>query len=248
MSLRIAREEVYLPLPISIEHAMSMYGRKDYLVPLEETRIPEWVLNELREIGVKTAARGLVFIDSGIEGSGVPTVEGGFGVAYSVLCGLAMKNGAQHIRMSRIMLVDFNLCWKAGKFYQQENPKGKEMKKPTNVQMSFLDKTARDLFAKHGITTAEFSRVNPFLQVFIIPTVVGEAKVKAFANDLFHSLNVLPDDETIAVAEANHYCALDVDNEQGCYLVVFNHPAIFDYPEDSPEGGCAYGVWKRRVG
>ena len=122
------------------------------------------------------------------------------------------------------------------------------MKEPTNVQIAFLDKTARDLFAKHGITTAELSRVNPFLQAFIIPIAVGEAKVKAFANDLFHSLNILPDGETMAVAEANHYCALDVDNEQGSYLVIFNHPAIFEYPEDSPEGGCAYGVWKRQVG
>ena len=119
MSLRIAREEVYLPLPISIEHAMSMQGRKDYFVPVEETRIQERVLNELREIGAKAAARGLVFIDSDIDESGVPTVEGGFGVAYSVLCGLAMKNGTQQIQMSRITPVDFNLCWKAGKFYQQ---------------------------------------------------------------------------------------------------------------------------------
>ena len=125
MSLRIAREEVYLPLPISIEHAMSLQGRKDYLVPVEETRIQERVLSELKEIGAKAAAIGLVFIDSDIDESGAPTVEGGFGVAYSVLCGLAMKNGAPHIRMSHITPVDFNLCWKAGKFYQQENPKEK---------------------------------------------------------------------------------------------------------------------------
>lgn len=130
MSLRIAREEVYLPLPISIDHAMSIKGKKDYLVPVDETRIPEWVLNELREIGAKATARGLVFIDSDIDEFGAPTVEGGFGVAYSVLCGLAMKNGAPHIRMSRITPVDFNLCWKAGKFYQQE--KKRERNEETN--------------------------------------------------------------------------------------------------------------------
>lgn len=244
MALRIAREEVYLVLPMSIEHAMSMQGKKDYSVPVTGTRIPEWVLNELEEIGSKATARGLIIIDSDVDSSGCPTVEGGFYAAYSVFCSLVMKNGVRHIRFIRIEPVDINLYWRAGKFYQQYDSKDGEVGKPTNVQMAFLNKIARDILTRHGIKRAEISRANPFLQALLIPLSVGEATIRAFANDLFHALNLLPDDETISVAKANHYCALGTDTEGGNYLVIFNHPAIFDYPEDSPEGRCAYGEWK----
>lgn len=245
MSLRIVREEFYLLLPISIDNAISMQGQKNYSVPVAETKIPDWVLNELKEIGAKAAARGLVIIDSSIDSSGALTVKGGCNVAYSVFCGLFMKNGVQHIRFSHIETVDFNLYWKDGKFYQQVKLKERnEMNTPTRVQVAFLDKTVRDIVSRHGLTSAEIARVNPFLQAFIIPMSTEETAVVAFANDLFHALRVLPDYDLINVGEANHYCALDADEEHGSYLVIFNHPAIFDYPEDSPEGECAYGAWK----
>ena len=245
MSLRIAREEFYLLLPLSIDHAISMQGQKNYTVPIAETNIPDWVLNELKEIGAKAAARGLVIIDSGVDSSGVPTVKGGFYVAYSVFCCLGMKNGVQQIRLSRIEPVDFNLYWKDGNFYQQDEPKErKQMNTPTRVQMAFLDKIARDVVSRHGITAAELSRVNPFLQALLVPMSVEESVVKDFANDLFHALRVLPDDDDMNVGESNYYCALDLDTEHGYYLVIFNHPAIFDYTKDSLEGKCAYGAWK----
>ena len=244
MSLRIAREEVYLLLPISIDHAISMQGQKNYSLPVEETNIPVWVLTELKEIGSRTDARGLVIIDSGIDSTGVPTVKGGFNVAYSVWCGLSMKNGVRHIRFRHIEPVDFNLYWKAGKFYQQEYIPNVDLKKPTNVQMAFLDKIAIDLLTQHGIETAEVSRVNPFLQALLIPLSVSETEMRAFANDLFHAFKLLPDDDNLNFAEATPYCGLDIDEDRGYYLVIFNHPLIFDYPEDSPEGRCAYGEWK----
>ena len=117
------------------------------------------------------------------------------------------------------------------------------MNTPTHVQIAFLDKIVRDAASRHGITTAELSRANPFLQALLVPVSVEESVVKDFANDLFHSLRVLADEDNMNVGESNHYCAIDVDTEHGCYLVIFNHPAIFDYPEDSPEGKCAYGAW-----
>ena len=244
MSLRIAREDVYLLLPISIGHAISMWGQKSYSVPISETNVPDWVLDELKAIGSKAVARGLVIIDSDIDRSGVPTIKSGFNAAYSVSCGLSMKDGVQCIHFSHIETVDFNLCWNSGKFYQIDEPKGDQMNKPTNVQMAFVDKIARDVASQHGITSAELSRVNPYLQALLVPMSVEEGVVKAFANDLFHALRVLPNDDIMSFGEANQYCALDVDEEHGCYLVIFNNPAIFDYPEDSPEGRCTYGVWK----
>ena len=122
------------------------------------------------------------------------------------------------------------------------------MKKPTQKQMAVVANAARDMLAKHNITSADSSQANPFLLALIIPMSVGKAKIKAFANDLFHSLKVLPENMTMNIGEANQYCALDADEEHGGYLVIFNHPAIFDYPEGSPEGRCAYGEWKEQVG
>lgn len=243
MALRIAREEVYLLLPLSIDHAMSMQGRKDYLVPVAETDIPKYVLNELK--ASKAELGGLVVIDEEIDSFGSQTVNDGFYVAYSVRCSLSMKEGVQNIRLTHIEPVDFNLYWKKGKFYQQKDSEYCIMGKPNNVEMAFFDRIARDLALRHGITSAKITQVNPFLMAFLIPLDVGEAKVCAFANDLFHALHVLPEEDKINVEEANHYCGLEADRGKGNYLVIFNHPAIFDYPEDSPEGHCAYGAWKQ---
>ena len=122
------------------------------------------------------------------------------------------------------------------------------MKEPTQKQMASVVNTANGLLTKHKITTADWSQTNPYLFALIIPMSFGEAKVKTFANDLFHSLNVLSKKYSMNVAEANRYCAFDADEGHGSYLVIFNHPAILDHPEDSPEGRCAYGEWKTMVG
>ena len=244
MALRIAREEVYVLVAVTIDHAMLMQGQKNYSLPLTETRISDCDLDELKRIGSKGAASGLLMMDGNIGSLGTPTIEGGFNIAYSVVCGLAMKNGVQHIRLSHIEPINFDLYWKDGKVYQQGNANDCDMEKPTNVQMAFLDKITRNLLLQHGIKTVEVSRANPFLQALLIPLSVGERVVKAFANDLFHALKVLPNDNVMNVGKANHYCALGLDEGSGVYLVIFNHPAIFDYLEDSPEGRCAYGEWK----
>jgi hypothetical protein len=110
--------------------------------------------------------------------------------------------------------------------------------------MAAIACVTQTLLSEHKIITADSSQANPFLFALMIPISCGEVLVKAFANDLFHALNILPIDDTMNIKEANHYCALDVDEGRGVYLVIFNHPAIFDYPEDSPEGRCAYGEWK----
>ena len=244
MSLRIAREKYYLLLLVSIDQALSMKGQKNYLVPVKDIYTPDWVLNVLKRIGSRGSENGMVLIDYEFGKSFAPEVEGSVGIAYSALFGLCMQHGIPHIRLNHITPVDFNLYWKDGRFYQQAISQGKGVASPTNVQMLFLNKVSMDLLSRYAITNAELSCVNPFLQAFIIPMSSGASKVKAFANDLFHALNILPIDDTMDIKESNHYCALDVDEGKGVYLVIFNHPAIFDYPEDSPEGRCAYGEWK----
>ena len=126
MALRIAREKVYLPLPIDGEHIQAMQGKKVYFLPISETCIPKCVINELMGIGSRAVARGLVIQDRGLDGPKALIKEAGFEVIYSVHCGIAMKNGVPNLRMSHIELLDFGLWWKKGKFYQHENERSSQ--------------------------------------------------------------------------------------------------------------------------
>ena len=244
MALRIAREEYYLPLPMRIEQIRSMDGVKDCFVPVAETSVPDWVLEELRGMGNRAIANGLVVEYNGIEKPDENGVEGVHRVAYSVQCGLATKNGVSNLHLIHIVPVKFALCWVKGKFYQHGEDEEANMNVPTSEQVTSIFNLSHDLLIKYEIPSADRSQVNPFLFALIIPMTCQKARVKAFANDLFHALHLLPDEESMDVAQANHYCAFDADREKGCYLVIFNHPAIFDYPEDAPEGRCAYGEWR----
>lgn len=242
MALRIVRENVYLPLPMGSGCIQSMKVAKDCFVSVDETLIPKWVLDELTELGSRAAARGLVIEDDG-DASNVETVEIGNRVAYSVRCRLVKRNEVQQIHLSHIEPVDFCLCWgKDGKCYLPENAYESDITKPTAEQIASVANIVRNLLSKHKIESVDSSQANPYLLALIIPMSNDESRVKAFANDLFHELKMIPDDATLNVAESNHFCAFESDTERGNYLVIFNHPAIFDYPEDSPEGRCAYGM------
>ena len=120
MALRIAREIVYLPLVIDGEHIQAMRGMKEYMVPIAETFTPKYVIDELMEIGNKSIARGLVIQNCNIDEASASIEKIGLDVIYCVRCGLAMRNGVPHLRMSHIEPLDFGLCWKEGKFYQHE--------------------------------------------------------------------------------------------------------------------------------
>ena len=243
MALRIAREEYYLPLPMSGDHWQTIEEAKECLVPTSETQIPEWVLEELAGLGKRCAARGLVvFMDSDETGESGQSKSTGH-VEFSVMCGLVTDNGVQNIRMTHIEPVDFNLIYTDGKFYQVDtDDEGKPILSNRHIyQIAIISK---GLLSKHGITSAIPARPNPFLFSLLIPKAEGRDCVKAFANELFHILNVIPEDETFDFGESNHYCGLVVDDDHDVYLIFFNHPEIFNYPEDSPAGRCAYGLWQ----
>ena len=244
MALRIPREEYYLPLPMNGEHVRSMVGVKDYFVPVTETCIPDWVLNELRGMGNRSVANGLVVEYNGIDKPDENEDDGIYRVAFSVHCGLTTKNGVLNVHLFHITPVKFGLCWVKGKFYQHGENEEVNMNVPSSDQMTSVFNLAHELLVKHEITSADRSQANPFLFALIIPMTFQKSHLQAFANDLFHALHVLPNEETMDVEQANHYCAIDADTKMGNYLVIFNHPAIFDYPADSPEGRCAYGEWR----
>ena len=245
MSLRIAREAYYLPLPMDSEQVWMLRGSTECFMPVEETYTPKWVLRELTEIGSRGAAPGLIIEDNSVYLQDADAKEIEHRVVYSVRCGIVKKDGVSYLRLTHIEPVSFGLYWIAGKCCQREGGVGEEMNKPTAGQMAAVANVAQTLLAQHKIPSAKTSQANPYLFALMIPTSFDEAVVKAFANDLFHALNILPREEAMDIAEATHYCALDVDMDKGVYLIIFNHPSIFDYPEDSPEGHCAYGEWNQ---
>ena len=124
MALRIVREEVYLPLPMGKGAVLDMAGEKEYFVPIEEINAPEYVLDELKGLGKRAAARGLVIQCSDTNDTADATeVHGESRVAYSVLCGLSTRNGVQHLHLRHVEPVNFGLYWEGGKFYQHETKK-----------------------------------------------------------------------------------------------------------------------------
>ncbi len=241
MSLRITREDYYLPLPMGCEHVWAIRGSHEYYVPVDDTLVPEWVLEKLTEIGTRGAARGLVIEDNCMYAPDAETQEIGNRVVYSVRCGLTKKNGVPHLRLSHIEPVDFDLYWSANGVCQHETRNGDEMKKPTQIQMDVMFDRARKMLESHKIKEVDLSRMNPFLQAFVIPKSEDGRSVKSFANDWFHALGLLLDEDKMEVGMSNRYCSFEDDEKS--YFVFFNHPAILDYPDDSPEGRCAYGVW-----
>ena len=241
MALRIEREEYYIPLPLNSQHIRSMDGVEEYFVSVSETSISACVVDELKELGSKVSVGGLVVEYNGMEKPDVNGVEGTHRVVYSIRCGLAMKSGVLHLHLTHIEPLTFGLFWEDGKFFQEEDEDEVDMNTPTEEQLEKVSNIANDLLLKHGITKSEKAHVNPFLLALIIPMAYRESQVTAFANDLFHALHMLPDDVAINAAQESFYCAFGVDEEHGNYLVFFNHPEIFNYPEDSPEGHCAYG-------
>lgn len=236
MALRIAREEIYLPLPMGVGHVVSMYGKKTYLVPVEETRVPEWILVNLKDIGQKAAVRGLVIVDNcNINDLGRQIFEDGFNVVYSVWCGLTIRSGVTYLRFEHIIAVDFDLCWKDGKCYQKGSFNSFAIGNMTDKQKLYIDGKIKKLSLRHRINTVKLSQMNLLLQVLSIPKSECETKVKIFANDLVHALGLIRDYDEMDVGMVNRYCYLDIDEEQGCYLLVFDASRIFDCLKDSLE-------------
>lgn len=124
MALRIVREEVYLPLPMGKGAVLGIAGEKEHSVPIAEICVSEDVLYELKGLGKKSVARGLVIQYGDTHDIADATeVHDRARVTYSVLCGLSTKNGVQYLHLRHIEPVNFGLYWEGGKFYQHETKK-----------------------------------------------------------------------------------------------------------------------------
>ena len=77
---------------------------------------------------------------------------------------------------------------------------------------------------KHGIRDMDIIGINPYCFNVILPLKYGDKKVKAFANDLFHELGLLDEEDNMDFSGCAAFCDLVKDEEMGwCYCVIFNH-------------------------
>ena len=87
---------------------------------------------------------------------------------------------------------------------------------------------------RHGIRDIELYGINPYCFNVMVPFEYGDEKVKAFATDLFHELDLLDEEYDIEIDQYTDCCELVKDDEMGCYCVIFNHHDVANCEPDDP--------------
>ena len=87
---------------------------------------------------------------------------------------------------------------------------------------------------RHGIRDIELYGINPYCFNVMVPLEYGDEKVKAFATDLFHELDLLDEEYDIEIDQYTDWCELVKDEEMGCYCVIFNHHDVANCELDDP--------------
>ena len=87
---------------------------------------------------------------------------------------------------------------------------------------------------RHGIRDIELCGINPYCINVMVPLDYGDEKVKAFANDLFHELDLLDEKDDMDFGDSTAWCNLCKDEEVGCYCVIFNHHDVVDSEPGDP--------------
>lgn len=114
MSLRIVREEVYLPLVVDEKHISAMHGGKSYTMPLADVWLTEHSEEELRSIEKGEAARCLI-IKYDNDRSDFDDLD----VVYSGCCVITTKGDTEHLHVMQIDSIKLDLCLKGGRIYQR---------------------------------------------------------------------------------------------------------------------------------
>lgn len=98
----------------------------------------------------------------------------------------------------------------------------------TRVDWSLENKVFAEMIARHGISKFHVDMANPYCAEISIPMNVNENTVRKFANDLFHELDVLDADCELDFGQNTDCSVLDLNEDAGCYYVVFNHHDVKD--------------------
>ena len=100
--------------------------------------------------------------------------------------------------------------------------------KGTRVDWSLENKVFAEMIARYGIKKFHVEMANPYCAEISIPMNVNENTVRKFANDLFHELDVLDADCELDFGQNTDCSVLDLNEDAGCYYVVFNHHDVKD--------------------
>ena len=79
---------------------------------------------------------------------------------------------------------------------------------------------------------------NPFVYLLQLPGGMSERVAVKVGNALFHVLELLPKDKSLAVEELGDYCLIGRDEDspgEETYHLLFNHPAMLEFNPDDPE-------------
>ena len=140
MALRIAREKMYVPLPVGVGKVFEMYGRQSVSMPIEEIVLPTELLPFLW-FGVKHRLRGLVVVENNLSPSELEMIIARFSechggketltagmieslhlcVPFSVQYNVRKCGEDCWIDMDDFKYLDFVLCWHNGRFLPSRN-------------------------------------------------------------------------------------------------------------------------------
>ena len=109
------------------------------------------------------------------------------------------------------------------------------MRELKEEEAAFLRETIEKVFARNGIEQWQGDMLNPYLLDVMIPASVGEAKAAEAFNDLFHSLGVLPKDDTLPMSHGRDYCSCCVNEDGETFSAIFNVPFAKEFKEGDEE-------------
>ena len=122
------------------------------------------------------------------------------------------------------------------------------MKKLTRKAQAYIANVVDEVVGRNGMKGASLcdDDQNPFLYLVFMPIETDEQVVAKTCNELFHVLELLPQDKDLALGELSAYCHfVRVGSaEEAYYIAVFNHPAVFALKESDPEYRFILANWR----
>ena len=109
------------------------------------------------------------------------------------------------------------------------------MRELTDKDFALVNETVMPIVERYALEDTEPGLYNPFLFALTVPAKNGEDKTIKCANEIFHTLGVLPKDRTLAMAEAGDYCAIFTDEGGETYTLLFNHPVAMAFKSGDEE-------------
>lgn len=109
------------------------------------------------------------------------------------------------------------------------------MRELTDKDFALVNETVMPIVERYVLEDTEPGLYNPFLFALTVPVKNGEDKTIKCANEIFHTLGILPKDRTLAMAEAGDYCAIFTDEGGETYTLLFNHPVAMAFKSGDEE-------------